>query len=62
MIATMLGTELDSKEAFVEPAVLTRDLNLGWVDFAAGTAGASAAPIAAIAAAARWSSWPSAGP
>ncbi len=39
MIATMLSTELDSKEAFVEPAVLTRDLNLGWVDYAAGTAG-----------------------
>jgi len=39
MIATMLGTELDSKEAFVEPAVLTRDLNLGWVHYAAGTAG-----------------------
>lgn len=39
MIASMLGTELDSKEAFVEPAVLTRDLNLGWVDYAAGTAG-----------------------
>jgi hypothetical protein len=39
MIATMLGVELDSKEAFVEPAVLTRDLNLGWVDYAAGTAG-----------------------
>jgi hypothetical protein len=36
MIATMLGTELDSKEAFVEPAVLTRDLNLGWVDCTAG--------------------------
>lgn len=39
MIATMQGTELDAKEAFVEPAVLTRDLNLGWVDYAAGTAG-----------------------
>jgi hypothetical protein len=39
MIATMLGTELDSKEAFVEPAVLTRDLNLGWVEYAVGTAG-----------------------
>jgi hypothetical protein len=39
MIATMLGTELDSKEAFVEPAVLTRDLNLGWVAYAAGTVG-----------------------
>jgi hypothetical protein len=39
MIATMLGTELDSTEAFVEPAVLTRDLNLGWADFAAGTVG-----------------------
>jgi len=39
MIATMLGTELDSKEAVVEPAVLTRDLDLGWVDYAAGTAG-----------------------
>jgi hypothetical protein len=39
MIATMLGVELDTKEAFVEPAVLTRDLNLGWVDYAAGTAG-----------------------
>ncbi|MGD1171746.1 dihydrodipicolinate reductase [Mycobacterium seoulense] len=39
MIAAMLGTELDSKEAFVEPAVLTRDLDLGWVNYAAGTAG-----------------------
>jgi hypothetical protein len=39
MIATMLGTELDSKDAFVEPAVLTRDLHLGWTDYAAGTAG-----------------------
>ncbi len=39
MIATMLGAELDSKEAFVEPAVLTRDLDLGWVHYAAGTAG-----------------------
>ncbi|OBH89037.1 dihydrodipicolinate reductase [Mycobacterium sp. E2733] len=39
MIATMLGIQLDSKDAFVEPAVLTRDLNLGWVDYAAGTAG-----------------------
>jgi hypothetical protein len=39
MIATMLGVELDAKEAFVEPAVLTRDLNLGWVEYAAGTAG-----------------------
>lgn len=39
MIATMLGTELESKEAFIEPAVLTRDLHLGWVDYAAGTAG-----------------------
>jgi hypothetical protein len=39
MIATMLGTELDAKEAFVEPAVLTRDLDLGWAQFAAGTVG-----------------------
>ncbi|HTY32616.1 dihydrodipicolinate reductase [Mycobacterium sp.] len=39
MIAAMLGAELDSKEAFVENAVLTRDLNLGWTDYAAGTAG-----------------------
>lgn len=39
MIATMLGVELDSTDAFVEPAVLTRDLNLGWVDYAAGTVG-----------------------
>jgi len=39
MIASMLGAELDSKEAFVEPAVLTRDLDLGWVEYAAGTAG-----------------------
>jgi hypothetical protein len=39
MVATMLGTELDSKEAFVEAAVLTQDLNLGWVEYAAGTAG-----------------------
>ncbi len=39
MVANMLGVELDSKEAFVEPAVLTRDLILGWVDYAAGTVG-----------------------
>lgn len=39
MIAAMLGTQLDFKEAFVEPAVLTRDLDLGWVDYAAGSAG-----------------------
>ncbi len=39
MVAMMLGIELDSKEAFVEPAVLTRDLDLGWADFAAGTVG-----------------------
>jgi hypothetical protein len=39
MIAAMLGAELDSKDAFVEAAVLTRDVNLGWVDYAAGTVG-----------------------
>ena len=39
MIAEMLGAELDSKEAFVEHAMLTRDLNLGWADYAAGTVG-----------------------
>jgi hypothetical protein len=39
MIAAMLGTELDSKDAFVEPALLTRDLDLGWTSYAAGTAG-----------------------
>lgn len=39
MIAAMLGVQLDSKEAFVEPAVLTRDLDLGWVEYAAGTVG-----------------------
>ena len=39
MIAEMLGAELDSKEAFVEHAVLTQDLNLGWADFAACTVG-----------------------
>lgn len=39
MIAAMLGTRLDAKEAFVEPAVLTRNLDLGWADFAAGTVG-----------------------
>jgi hypothetical protein len=39
MIAAMLGAELDSKDAFVEPATLTRDLNLGWVEYAAGTVG-----------------------
>ena len=39
MIATMLGVELDAKEAFVENAVLTEDLKLGWVDYAAGTVG-----------------------
>lgn len=39
MIAAMLGVELDSTEAFVENAVLTRDLHLGWTDYAAGTTG-----------------------
>ncbi|OBI98257.1 dihydrodipicolinate reductase [Mycobacterium alsense] len=39
MIAAMMGAELDSKEAFVEPAVLTRDLDLGWVNYPAGTSG-----------------------
>ena len=39
MVARMLGAELDAKEAFVENAVLTKDLNLGWVDYAAGTVG-----------------------
>src|SRR6201992_3190191 len=39
MIAAMLGTELDSKDAFIEPAVLTRDLLLGWTEYAAGRAG-----------------------
>jgi hypothetical protein len=39
MIATMLGTRLDSKDAFVESAVLTRDLHLGWTDYASGTVG-----------------------
>jgi hypothetical protein len=39
MIATMLGAELDAKDAFMEPAVLTRDLDLGWIDFKEGTIG-----------------------
>jgi 2,4-diaminopentanoate dehydrogenase len=39
MIARMLRAELDSKEAFVENAVLTRDVHLDWVDYAAGTVG-----------------------
>jgi hypothetical protein len=39
MIAAMLGTELESKDAFVEPAMLSRDLDLGWTSYAAGTAG-----------------------
>jgi len=39
MIAEMLSVELDSTDAFVEHAVLTRDLSLGWADFAAGTVG-----------------------
>ena len=39
MIARMLDAELDAKEAFVENAVLTRDLKLGWVDYPAGTVG-----------------------
>ena len=62
MIATMLGTELDSKDAFVEPAVLTGIwIWAGWTTPPAPS-GANAAPIAAIATVARWSSWPSAGP
>lgn len=39
MIASMLGVELDSAEGIVENAVLTRDLHLGWTDYAAGTTG-----------------------
>jgi hypothetical protein len=39
MIADMLGAELDAKEAFVENAVLTGDLKLDWVEYAAGTVG-----------------------
>lgn len=39
MIATMLGTELDGSEAFVENAVLTSDLDLGWAAYPAGTVG-----------------------
>ena len=39
MVARMLDAELDAKEAFVENAVLTRDLKLEWVDYAAGTVG-----------------------
>lgn len=39
VVAGMLGAELDGKEAFVENALLTGDLNLGWADFAAGTVG-----------------------
>lgn len=39
MVARMLGAELDSKEAFVEIALLTRDLKLDWVEYAAGTVG-----------------------
>ncbi|WP_322857866.1 NAD(P)H-dependent amine dehydrogenase family protein [Mycobacterium shigaense] len=39
MIATMLGVQLDSTEGLVENAVLTRDLHLGWTDYAAGTSG-----------------------
>jgi hypothetical protein len=39
MIASMLGAELDSKDAVVEHAVLTRKLDLGWAEFAAGTVG-----------------------
>jgi 4-hydroxy-tetrahydrodipicolinate reductase len=39
MVAAMLGAELDSKEAFVENAVLTEDLDLGWAVFGTGTVG-----------------------
>ncbi|BBY22649.1 NAD(P)H-dependent amine dehydrogenase family protein [Mycobacterium stomatepiae] len=39
MIAGMLGVELDSTDAFVENAILTRDVHLGWTDYAAGTTG-----------------------
>ncbi|OBI94543.1 dihydrodipicolinate reductase [Mycobacterium asiaticum] len=39
MVAAMLGIELDGTEAFVENAVLTTDLNLGWAQYAAGTVG-----------------------
>jgi 2,4-diaminopentanoate dehydrogenase len=39
MVAAMLGAELDSKEAFVENAVLTGDLDLGWAVYRTGTVG-----------------------
>jgi hypothetical protein len=37
LIADMLGIELESKQGLVENAVATRDLNLDWIAFAAGT-------------------------
>lgn len=39
MIAAMLGTELDAKQADVENALLTKDLDLGWAAYPAGTVG-----------------------
>ncbi|MHA7652142.1 NAD(P)H-dependent amine dehydrogenase family protein [Mycobacterium sp. ML4] len=39
MVAGMLGAELDSKEAFVENAVATKRLDLGWATYEAGTVG-----------------------
>jgi 4-hydroxy-tetrahydrodipicolinate reductase len=39
MVAAMLGVELDDKEAFVENAVVTEDLELGWITYDAGTVG-----------------------
>jgi hypothetical protein len=37
LVAGMLEVELDTKEAFVEHAVATRDIDLGWICFPKGT-------------------------
>lgn len=37
LIAGMLAVELESKDAYVEQAVATRDIDLGWISFARGT-------------------------
>jgi hypothetical protein len=37
LVADMLGIELESKQGLVEHALATRDLDLGWITFAAGT-------------------------
>ena len=48
LVADMLAVELDHKEAFIESAATTIDVDLGWMHIPAGTMAASPGPIWAM--------------